>query len=59
MPKDFDKWNKQKIHIDKLDHFQHPKVGEIWWCRVGLNIGTEIYGKGNEYTRPVLVPDQY
>lgn len=53
--KDFIGWNKQKIRIDKFEDFQHPKVGEIWWCRVGVNIGTEVYGKGEEFTRPVLV----
>lgn len=21
------------------------KSGEIWWCSVGVNLGTEIYGK--------------
>jgi mRNA interferase MazF len=28
---------------------------EVWWCSVGLNIGSEVYGKGDTYTRPVLV----
>jgi mRNA interferase MazF len=31
------------------------KEGEIWWCRVGENIGTEINGKGDNFTRPVLI----
>lgn len=53
--KDFNTWNKRKIKIDSLDKFQHPKAGEIWWCSIGVNVGTEIYGKGHDYTRPVLV----
>ncbi len=53
--KDFDKWNSKKKKIDAFSDFQHPKEKEIWWCRIGLNVGTEVYGKGEEYTRPVLV----
>ena len=53
--KDFDGWNFKKKKIDSFKNFQHPKEKEIWWCRVGINVGTEIYGKGQEYTRPVLV----
>lgn len=53
--KDFNDWNKKKIKIDGFLEFQHPKEAEIWWCRLGINIGCEVYGKGKEYTRPVLV----
>jgi len=31
------------------------KEREIWWCSVGMNIGVEIYGKGSQFTRPVLI----
>lgn len=53
--KDFNLWNKNKIKIDSYKRFQHPKEREIWWCRLGINIGTEVYGKGSEFTRPVLI----
>ncbi len=53
--KDFDSWNIKKKLINKHKSLQHPKIGEIGWCRVGLNIGSEIYGKGIDYVRPVLV----
>jgi mRNA interferase MazF len=53
--KNFNDWNKLKIVLDRQINFQHPKVGEIWWCRIGINVGSEIFGKGREYTRPVLV----
>ncbi len=53
--KDFDSWNVKKKNIDKNQLFQHPKTGEIWWCRVGINVGSEIYGKGIDYVRPVLI----
>lgn len=31
------------------------KEGEIWWCSIGLNIGVEIFGKGIDFARPVVV----
>src|SRR5208283_3861269 len=35
------------------------KEGEPWWCSVGLNIGTEIYGKGSQFARPVLIVKKF
>ena len=32
---------------------------EIWWCNVGYNIGYEVYGKGSEYQRPVLIVKKF
>lgn len=31
------------------------KEGEIWWCSIGMNIGVEIFGKGQRFTRPVII----
>jgi len=31
------------------------KEGEIWWCSIGMNIGREIFGKGRDFLRPVVV----
>lgn len=54
--KNFHDWNNKKINLDKIvDDYNHPKEKEIWWCSLGINIGTEVYGKGSDYTRPVLV----
>ncbi|MDP3988909.1 MAG: type II toxin-antitoxin system PemK/MazF family toxin [bacterium] len=53
--KDFDSWNKKKIKIDANQDFNHPKEKEIWWCSIGMNVGIEVFGKGHDYTRPVLV----
>jgi len=53
--KDFYHWNKCKIALDGNRKYSHPKEREIWWCSIGMNVGTEIYGKGQDYTRPVLV----
>src|ERR1700678_3066762 len=29
--------------------------GEIWWASIGLNIGVEIFGKGDQFARPVII----
>ena len=32
------------------------KEGEVWWCVVGENIGIEMNGKGDVFSRPVYAP---
>lgn len=49
-------WNIQKIVLDNEDATDILFAeGEVWWCRVGQNLWVEIYGKWEEFTRPVLV----
>lgn len=54
--KKFLEWIKLKEKVDtsenKLPLF---KEGEVWWCIVGENIGIEVGGKGEFFTRPVLI----
>lgn len=53
--KNYDEWNILKKKINCYRNLNHPKIREIWWANLGLNIGSEIYGKGIKYLRPVLV----
>lgn len=55
MEKDFDKWNKVKKDLDKINKKFFFKEGEVWWMSVGLNIAKESCGKGEIFRRPVLV----
>lgn len=57
MSKDYRKWIglKSKINNTNLPSTFHVKIGEIWWCSFGENIGIETDGKGDEYIRPALV----
>ena len=51
----YDKWNilKQKLHNkDEIINFYQ---GNIYFMSIGHNIGSESYGKGNFFLRPVLV----
>ena len=54
MEKDFDKWNKVK----KETHAEEPRlytVREIWWCRLGVNVGFEQDGSGRLFLRPIVI----
>ncbi len=55
MIKRFKEWItvKEKLHFSNSQPFY--KEGEIWWCSTGENIGTEVNGKGSDFTRPVLI----
>ena len=46
-------WLKSDLHIQA--HI--PKISEkdIWWASFGENIGVEINGKSNLYSRPILI----
>ena len=40
-PKDFDTWNALKKHIDRKRFLAFVHAREVWWCSLGLNVGTE------------------
>ena len=53
--KRFNFWNKIKVRINSKNNLVKIRKGEIRWASIGVNIGSEIDGKGNNLTRPVLV----
>lgn len=50
----FDKWNEQKKKAN-AEQARFYTVREIWWCRLGKNIGTEQDGSGDTFARPCLI----
>lgn len=60
MLKRFLEWigTKEKLHNNE---HKPPlfKEGEIWWCHIGENVGVEMNGKGERFTRPVLMFKKY
>ena len=54
MEKDFDSWNNLKKNINNRDLI-YASEREVWFCSVGLNVGSEQDGKNETYERPVLV----
>lgn len=55
MDKDFDRWNARKKFIEKEISSPFYRETEIWWCRIGINLGSEQDGKGEDFRRPVLI----
>src|SRR3989344_5095648 len=54
MRKDFDQWNNLKKQTDR----ERPRlytVREVWWCRLGVNVGSEQDGNGQSFLRPVVI----
>jgi len=56
MLKLFKKWITLKEKIDTSKH-KPPFVsqGDIWWAHIGENVGSEINGKSNQFSRPVII----
>jgi len=61
MEKDFDPWNDIKKATDATDEAArlYFREGEVWWVRLGRNIGYEVNGKSREFTRPVIILKKY
>jgi len=55
MEKEFDNWNekKKKMHNRADAPFFHER--ELWWCALGVNVGFEQNGNGEEYLRPAVI----
>ena len=53
--KRFNQWIDLKARLHFNARLPRIKEGEVWWCSCGENVGVEINGKSNRFTRPVLV----
>jgi mRNA interferase MazF len=53
--KDFDSWNLQKKSLQDRIFSDYVHEREVWWCSLGLNLGSEEDGKHSLFERPVLV----
>lgn len=55
MKKDFKKWHteKSRLHEYKIRANFHER--EIWFASVGLNVGFEQDGRGENFLRPIIV----
>lgn len=54
--KNFEKWNYLKKSLDTLNTdkiFFYEK--EVWFCSIGVNVGSEQDSRNKKYSRPVLV----
>lgn len=51
----FDDWNEAKKITESSDRKVGIKPRELFWVKIGQNIGSEEYGKGENFTRPVII----
>lgn len=54
MDKAFDAWNEEKKRIE-TEYGRFYTVREIWWCKIGVNVGSEQDGNGDFFLRPVVI----
>lgn len=60
MEKDLDAWNENKKRIHKRDTAEvYFYEREIWWCRLGANVGFEQDGTGETFERPIIILKKY
>ncbi len=61
MDKDFDRWNEIKKRLARDAPLPHafPKIGEVWMCSLGKNLGREQDGGPQDFSRPVLVVKKF
>ena len=48
-------WTTKKIQLELHGRQTNFHEGELYWIGLGKNIGVEMYGKGGDFSRPVLV----
>lgn len=53
--KNFDQWNEVKKNLHRKEKIASFKEREIYWTNIGENVGFEQAGKGDDFTRPVLI----
>lgn len=53
----YNNWNlkKQDLQFGTSTDTLFFNEAEIWWCSLGINIGAESFGKGDNFYRPILI----
>lgn len=61
MKKDYENWHKKKKILNEREDVDNIffREKEVWWTALGVNIGFEQDGKGEEFRRPVLILKKY
>lgn len=55
MGKDFQQWHLKKSSLHQIPGRPFFHEREIWFCSLGLNVGFEQDGRGEDFLRPVIV----
>lgn len=52
---DFLEWMEVKNDMHQKGAIAKFSEGQIWWAAIGKNVGVEINGKSEDYSRPVII----
>lgn len=55
MNKDFPAWHQLKATIDSTNPNLYYAEGEVWWMKIGHNVGSEQNGSIDTFSRPVVI----
>ena len=58
-PENFDIWNNKKKDINLSMRKTDFHEREIWWCSIGVNIGSEQNSLSTDFSRPVLIVKKF
>lgn len=53
--KQYDAWNEVKKKTEQNNRTLGIKQREIFWVKIGQNLGSEEYGKDKDFVRPVVI----
>ena len=53
----YNTWNFKKQSLQESEAYKklYFREGDIWWCSLGPNLGSESFGKGESFRRPILI----
>jgi mRNA interferase MazF len=59
MYKNFDEWNSRKKLIDLNSESPDFHEREMWWCAIGVNVGSEQHSQTKDFSRPVVIVKKF
>ena len=59
--KNYTSWLPKKKRLNDIpkERLRSFKEREVRWCYIGVNVGSEMMGKNDNFTRPVLITKKY
>ncbi len=55
----YDRWNRIQKELTERKGVVYCHARDIWWCYIGMNVGSEMYGKNENFERPVIIIKAY
>ncbi len=53
--KKYDEWNQLKKNLSEKENKVFFRERDVFWASIGINLGYEQDGKGEIFSRPVLI----